>query len=206
MIWTLRITFLLFIAWIVFLVSPFVALYDLSRAVEAKDVDTITERVNFRALRISLSRQIASEFLKTRDGKEELGGLDPRAAANAGAVMVNPLVEQLVTPQALIDLLEDGWPQAAGNRRGGAAAPAVSPVSFDIGSLGQALKLFFTSEGQGFRSVTVPIPVDEPRDKQFRLTLRLSGMTWRLTGVELPQALRQELIRRAPKATTLNIP
>ena len=35
--WTLRISFLLLLAWAIFLVSPFVALYDLSKAVQAKD-------------------------------------------------------------------------------------------------------------------------------------------------------------------------
>lgn len=203
MAWTLRITLLLFIAWLVFLVSPFIALYDLTRAVEAKDVGRITERVNFRALRISLSQQIAGAYLQTPAAKE-LGDLDRRAATNAGSLIVNPIVEKLITPEALIDLLEDGWPQGIpGRPRGTDANAAVSqPFKFGFGSLGQAWRLFITSEGQGFRSITIPLPPDVVRDKQFRVTMRLSGFTWRVTGLEVPQALRRQLIRRAPSAAS----
>ncbi|MDP8918965.1 MAG: DUF2939 domain-containing protein, partial [Pseudomonadota bacterium] len=102
--WTLRISFLLLLAWAIFMVSPFVALYDLSKAVEAKDVARITERVNFNALRVSLARQILGEYLKTQD----LGGLDQQAATQVGTATLNPVLEELITPQAVIDMLDDG--------------------------------------------------------------------------------------------------
>jgi hypothetical protein len=188
--WTLRISFLLLLAWAIFMVSPFVALYDLAKAVEAKDLARITERVNFNALRASLSRQILGEYLKTQD----LGGLDRQLATEAGTAALNPVVEELVTPQALIDLLEDGWPQQAA---GGIGGGSTSPANLNLGSLGEAWRLFISSESQGFRSITIPLPVDLPKDKQFRITFRLKGITWRLTGIELPIGLREELIKRA---------
>ncbi|MXQ13821.1 DUF2939 domain-containing protein [Microvirga makkahensis] len=191
--WTLRISFLLFLAWAIFMVSPFVALYDLSKAVGAKDMDRIAERVNFNALRTSLSRQILGEYLKDQD----LQGPELDLATEAGTAVLNPVVEQLVTPQALVDLFEDGWPERAVGRGsdGAAAAPRL-----DIGSFGQAWKTFLFSESQGFRSVTIPVPVDQPKDKQFRITMRLQYTTWRLTGIDLPVPLREELIKRAAVA------
>jgi len=202
MVWTLRITFLLILAWIGFLVSPFVALYDLTRAVEAKDVARIGERVNFHALRLSLSQQIAGAYLQTPGAAKEFGDLDRRAATNAGAIIVNPIVEKLVTPQALIDLLDDGWPEGVAARPRGAAG-AAPQTQFEFGSLAQAWRLFITSEGQGFRSVTIPFPPDAERSKQFRVTLRFSNLTWRVTGLEIPQDLRRQLIRRAPSAASI---
>jgi hypothetical protein len=190
--WTLRITFLLFLAWAIFMVSPFVALYDLSNAVEAKDAARITERVNFNALRVSLARQILGEYLKTQD----LGELDQQTAAQVGASTLNPVLEELITPQAVIDLLDDGQIQQATG-----AGVQASPIRFDLGSFGQAWRTFLLSESQGFRSVTIPLPVDEAKDKQFRVTMRLRGTTWRLTGIELPTALREDLIKRAAAAT-----
>jgi len=191
--WTLRISFLLFLAWAIFMVSPFVALYDLSQAIEAKDIGRITERVNFNALRTSLSHQILGEYLKGQD----LEGTERDLATEAGTAVLNPVVEQLVTPQALVDLFEDGWPERAA---GGAGGPP-TPLRFEIGSLDQAWRTFLFSESQGFRSVTIPIPVDLPKEKQFRITLRLSGTTWRLSGLELPTALREELTKRASIAS-----
>jgi hypothetical protein len=188
--WTLRISFLLLLAWAIFMVSPFVALYDLSKAVEARDVARITERVNFNALRVSLARQILGEYLKTQD----LGGLDQQAASQAGAATLNPVLEELITPQAVIDLLDDG--QIAG-----AGGVPTSPIRLDLGSVENAWRTFIASESQGFRAITIPLPADAQKDSQFRVTMRLRGTTWRLTGIDLPAPLREELIKRAAAAT-----
>jgi hypothetical protein len=188
--WTLRISFLLLLAWAIFMVSPFVALYDLSKAVEARDVARITERVNFNALRVSLARQILGEYLKTQD----LGGLDQQAASQAGAATLNPVLEELITPQAVIDLLDDGQIAGAGG------VPA-SPIRLDLGSVENAWRTFIASESQGFRAITIPLPADAQKDSQFRVTMRLRGTTWRLTGIDLPAPLREELIKRAAAAT-----
>jgi hypothetical protein len=193
--WTLQISFLLFLAWAIFMVSPFVALYDLSKAIEARDMDRITERVNFNALRVSLARQILGEYLKTQD----LDGLGQQAAAQAGTAVLNPVLEELITPQAVIDLLDDGQlQQATGtqDRNGG-----FFPLGFDTASLGKAWRTFIMSETQGFRAITIPLPADEPRGNQFKITLRLRATTWRLTGIELPEPLKEELIKRAAAAT-----
>lgn len=189
--WTLRISFLLLLAWAIFLVSPFVALYDLSKAVEAKDVARITERVNFNALRVSLARQILGEYLKTQD----LGGLDQQAASQFGTATLNPVLEQLITPQAIIDMLDDGRLSQVG-----AGGPA-SPIRLDLGSLKSAWRTFITSESQGFRAITIPLPAEASKEDQFRVTMRLRGTTWRLTGIDLPAPLREELIKRAAAAT-----
>lgn len=191
--WTLRISFFLFLAWAIFMVSPFVALYDLSKAIEAKDTARITERVNFNALRSSLSRQILGEYLKGQD----LEGAELDIATEAGAAVLNPVVEELVSPKALIDLFENGWPEKAAGSMGNTGAS----LSFDVSSIEQAWRTFLFSESQGFRSVTVPVPVDSPKDQQFRITMRLRDTTWRLSGIELPAPLREELIKRAAVAS-----
>jgi hypothetical protein len=193
--WTLRISFLLFLAWAIFMVSPFVALYDMSKAIEARDMDRITERVNFNALRVSLARQILGEYLKTQD----LDGLGQQAATQAGTAVLNPVLEELITPQAIIDLLNDGQLQRATGPQG--RNGSFFPLGFDAASLGKAWRTFIMSETQGFRAITIPLPADEPRDKQFKITLRLRGTTWRLTGIDLPEPLKDELIKRAAAAT-----
>ena len=197
MVWTLRISFLLVLAWIIFLISPFLALYDLAKAVRAKDLARIEERVNFTALRVSLARQILGASLDQRD----IGGLDRDLAVNAGTSVLSPVIEDLVTPEALVDLLEDGWPQRAVG-----AGKAASPLNLDLGSFGTAWRAFISSESQGFRSITIPLPADEPREKQFRITLRLRGTLWRLTGIDLPQSLRDTLIRRASRSISKKEP
>ena len=189
--WTFRISFLILLAWAIFMVSPFVALYDLSKAVEARDVARIAERVNFNALRVSLARQILGEFLKSQD----LAGIDRQAATQAGTATLNPVLENLVTPQALIDLLDDGELQQSA-----AGSGPLVPTGLDAEALGRMWRTFIFSESQGFRAITIPFPVDEHKDRQFRITLRLSGATWRVTGLELPSSLQRELSKRAAAA------
>ena len=46
-----------------------------------------------------------------------------------------------------------------------------------------------------------PVPGGCRVDRQFRVTMRLSGTTWRLTGIDLPKALREELISQVRKKT-----
>jgi len=67
--WLFRSLVVLALAWVVFMLSPYVAFYKLAKAVQAKDVAAITERVNFSAVRLSLSRQIASAYAKATGGR-----------------------------------------------------------------------------------------------------------------------------------------
>ncbi len=47
------------------------------------------------------------------------------------------------------------------------------------------------------------LPPDVSRAQQYRLRLVLEGLTWRVQGVELPEALAlrlaQEVVKRNPK-------
>jgi hypothetical protein len=193
--WTLRISFILLLAWAIFMVSPFVALYSMAKAVRARDLARIEERVNFQALRLSISRQLVTDYLIAVGRGKELEGFNRQVAAEVGASLADPLVAELVTPQAVLDLLDDGWPQ--GVATGDGAAPAA--ISFDLDGLKKALTLFVRSESRGFRNIYIPFPPDASVQERFRLHLRLSGTTWRLTGVELPARLRQELVRKLPR-------
>src|SRR5215213_4759482 len=53
--WIIRLSLVVFVAWVAFVLSPFLALHDLQQAVEARDAHALSERINFRALRLSLT-------------------------------------------------------------------------------------------------------------------------------------------------------
>ena len=55
--WVVRIGAVLGLVWTVYCVSPYVALYRLARAVEARDPEAVRRRINGQALRVSLTRQ-----------------------------------------------------------------------------------------------------------------------------------------------------
>ncbi len=201
--WMLRIGTGLVLAWLVFLASPFVALHGLGRAVETRDVEAVRARVNFRALRLSLLKQVIGAYLDERAGRA-LGPAERQLAADAGATAADPLVAQLLTPEAIIELLNEGWPKdlrgtIAADEPARQEAPSAEPgdvvKTMRVASLRGAMRLFRQSELRGFRNLLVSLPPDAPSEQQFRLRLRLVRTTWKLIGIELPDALLRRAIR-----------
>src|SRR5918993_54741 len=180
--WTLRFAILFFLAWAIFMVSPFVALYSLARAVQARDLAAIEERVNFRAVRLSLSKQLVSEYLRASGRGAQLEGMNRSLATSAGATLADPLVAKIASPEPLLGWL-DGRPPEPLARNPAARADLQGSWS----GANAALRSFVFSETRGFRTVLVPVPGDRPTAEQFRLQVRLVGTTWRLIGVELPK-------------------
>jgi Protein of unknown function (DUF2939) len=203
--WLFRSLVVLALAWVVFILSPYVAFYKLAKAVQAKDVAAITERVNFSAVRISLSRQIASAYAKATGGGKQESSPVGQVAVSAGTAAIDPLIAPYMTPQAIIDLLTTGAPDAAPKGVPDAAPPSslgggLQP--FEL-SLDRFKELFFASESRGFRGFAVALPPGQPPEERFRLIFRLTGpsrgFTWRLVGLELPARLRDRLVQQFVK-------
>jgi hypothetical protein len=196
--WLLRIMAAVALVWTVFSASPYAALYDLARAVDRRDEAAIEARVNIRALRESVARQIIAAYLGSPAGRD----VDPayrQLAADAATAFAEPILDRLLPPRGLIDLLDDGWPQQVVP-----AAPAAAG-GLRLRSLSQAWGLYRKSESRGFRTMLFAFPPDAPAERRFRLRLRLTNWSWRLADIELPAALlgqlAQELPRGGPGAT-----
>jgi Protein of unknown function (DUF2939) len=198
--WILRIAGILAVAWLLFLAAPFIALHNFAREVEARDIEAIRDRVNFRAVRISLLKQVMGVVVQEKGGRAIDPG-DRQLAVEVGASLADPVVAQLLTPEAIVELLNGVWP---GSLRGDdvAGAAAASPPSIvrelRLRSANAAWRLFRASELRGFRSIIVSLPPDRDQERQVRLRLRLARGSWKLVNIELPPALLQELARRLP--------
>jgi hypothetical protein len=194
--WVARSLVVLFALWLVYILSPYAALYDFAKAVQARDAAAITERVDFQAVRISLARQLAAAYLKATGGANastQTGSL----TASAGAAVLEPLIAGYVTPQAIIDIFSGR----------GSASPIALPPQFEALSPSEisferVKQLFLATETRGFRVFVVSLPFDNPPEERFRLVFRLAGPFegWRIGGLELPESAKDrlvaELIRR----------
>src|SRR3712207_3714467 len=105
--WTSRILVALFLGWAIYFVSPYVSLYGLAKAVEAKDVAAIEQRVNFRAVRISVAKQLIPAYLTATGRESELKGARGQAMVGIGASIADPLIAQYLSPSALAGFLTD---------------------------------------------------------------------------------------------------
>jgi hypothetical protein len=228
--WFIRLFVVLTVAWLVFMASPYYALYDFARAVEAGDTAAIKARVNFSAVRVSLSKQLVTAYLVATGRESELKSSNKSLVAAAGSTLVDPLLAQYVTPDALADFLagrrgveaspspgasSGPTPSEAGAAETAPSAGAAVGSGFTLPgagladggltpkSLKAAWSLFLAAETRGFRAILFPVPPDKPPEEQFRLQFRLTGFTWRLVGVEMPQAIQkrlvQEMLRREGK-------
>jgi hypothetical protein len=185
---TIAAVVILFAVWFAWSAWPFLALYDLVRAAQAADVAAIERQVDFPALRRSLSGQIIQAYARVTGKKIDGGGL----MVGVASAFADPFVEKLLSPQALADLMKNGWPRDI------LAARPEGFEGLDLNTLGNALQLYFAAD-YGIGEFRVPVPVNLPVPRQFRIRLALSDWTWKLSGLDLPHPLQDRLARELIK-------
>lgn len=177
------------LAWFVFTLTPFWTLYDLGRAVQAGDTAYVERHVNFRALRLGLTKQFTAAL---KAGSVEGESRERQRVADAASALALPLAEALITPTMVIDLLNDGWPQ-------GLDLPNFSPdpgragEGLRVASLSRLADFYLASELRGLRTVVLRVPPDRPAAEQFKIRMRLRDWSWHIIDIELNEALRQRI-------------
>ena len=171
------------LAWGAYMASPYLALYDTARALEARDVDRLRERIDFDLVRREMAGQIA-QALRGNGAEGPLGQGGARAIRSS----IDPLLEPILSPEAITRLLS-----AQAGVAGAVASAAPLPADM-FRSLGQVWSYFRESEFRGFRAFVAQVPPDRPPAERFRIILRLNSMTWRVVGIQLPIDLRNRII------------
>ena len=167
---------------------PFAGLYDLARAAQSRDVARIEQRVDFAALGRSLSGQILETYSRLAGLPVQRGSL----VAGLASAIADPIIARLLTRVTLAQLLETGWPKDV---LGDPPAEFRAP---NWNALGDARQLFSNAE-YGISEFRMRLPTDAPRERQFRVHLALRGLTWTLTGLDVPQELQERFARELMK-------
>ena len=163
---------------------PFFGLRALADALQAGDVTAISEEVDYARLRRSFTEQIIGAYLRVTGRASKLGALGPLATA-VGASIVDPWVSQIVNPENLAQLL-----------RGGTVSSELGPVSFRFGNLPSTLNLAWDawlSSEYGFGRFSIWLPPGASQTNQFRLRMQLLQWHWKVTGIDLPEKLRDQI-------------
>ena len=161
----------------------------LASAAERGDADAVIERVDLQALIRSLSGQIARAFL---DQNPQLKALPPpRQGVFLNASAAEMLLRALLTPDNIAALLAQGRVGVVGP--GGKDAGTV----WGMPSLGEAfnarpLQVITHSYFNGPRSFVVGL---DSSDGFYRIHMNLSGLTWRMSGVDIPEPITARLAR-----------
>lgn len=176
--------------WIAYAAWPFFTLYGLANAVQSRDSAAVARYVNFPAVRRSLTEQIAFTYLGLtgRDGRPEQPSRGIAVAAITS--IADPIVARLISAEALMVLLERGWPTSVLPDR----TTSFEGLSSGSASVGNVWQVFVHSD-QGLRHFEIGVPTGQPPQRQFKLQFRLIAWSWRLSAIELPEEIRIRLAR-----------
>lgn len=181
--------------WVAYLASPYWALYQLATAISQGNVREVEARVNLRALKVALARQLTDD-LAALDKTGTIGSADIHFATATALVYADPFLDALMTPDGLVRLLRPDRVAPGPNEAG---SPFVRGLSLD-----EVGDLLAASTWRGFRNIYFGLPTERPVAERFRLQLRISRLSWRLISVELPptaqRRLAAELLRRVTKS------
>jgi hypothetical protein len=189
---TMATIIILGLVWTGYTAWPIYDVLVLVRAMETRDVNTVTRYVYFDAVRVSLTNQIVAAYIQ-RAGIQ----VSPLAQSMAASALgiADPIVKKLISPEALSELLAVGWPVAAVSD-----APPPGTLGITRSTMGPIWQIFGNSEyGFGRFEVTGPAPL--PAQQRFRLTFRLLQWRWRLVAVALPENIQNLLADELIKAT-----
>jgi hypothetical protein len=144
---TLLTLVILGLVWIGYIAWPVYDLFVLIRAIETRDVNTVTRHVYFDAVRLSLTNQVVDAYVP-RTGIQ----IGPLRRNIAAAAIANPVVEKLISSEALSQLLTLGWPVTVVPD-----APPPGTVGITTNTIGTIWQIFGNSE-YGFGRFEAPLP------------------------------------------------
>jgi hypothetical protein len=184
------VTAMLVIALLGYTVWPLYALKQLAGAAQARDVSALSELVDHRSVRQSVSEQLIGTYLR-------LTGRAPGPLINlvaaVGTSVLDPFLEEFLDPTKLADFLINGQlSPSAGDQ-----APVLAPLHG--AGLQSGWRIWLASEYSG-RVFSVSLPPEKRSGERVWLQLRLRSWRWRLVGIELPEALRERLVQAVIKA------
>jgi len=129
---TIATVMILGLVWIGYAAWPIYDLLVLVRAMETRDVHTVTQHVYFDAVRVSLTNQVIAAYIR-RTGVR----ISPLAQSMAGALgIADPIVKKLISPAALSELLGVSWPVTA------VSDPPPGPVGTTESTIGTIWQIF----------------------------------------------------------------
>ncbi|HZZ24371.1 MAG TPA: DUF2939 domain-containing protein [Roseiarcus sp.] len=164
----------------------------LASAASRDDPEAVMERVDLQPLIRSLSSQISRSYLDQNPELQKLlseHGLGGGVVVNAAGAEL--MLRAFLTPENIAALLNRGCVGDA--NAGGQDAGTLSGVP----SLGEAfrarpLQVLMNSYFDGPLSFVVGL---QSPDGRYRLHMNLSGVTWRLSGVDIPEPVTARVAR-----------
>lgn len=154
--------------------SPYITVYQMKESAENHDGASLSEHVDYPALRESLKSQMNTMLGVNRDVKSVKD--IPMAAFGSlfGGILAEKMVDAYLTPESIAKLM-NGEEQNSKNSQEYSKTHS-SPKPFSDASMSY----------ESFSRFSITLKENES-DKEIKFILRRSGMEWKLTEILLPR-------------------
>lgn len=154
---------------LLYVASPYYSVWRFGEALRTHDMDALSARVDFNAVRGSLKQQIRDHFLGVL-AKKKKDRLAQFLAANAGDPL-DQLIDAYITPEGLAAIISDPAPIKNASSLSSLPSISGSPKEIDWAKRHRA---FFA----GLRDFAV-------ENEGIRLVFRFNGLGWKLHTLDL---------------------
>ena len=148
--------------------SPYLTLDNMKKATTNRNADALAKEIDFPSLRTSVKANVKAQVIKQMTGAS--GSPVKGMSTELVDKIVNPMVDKLVTPEGLGDLMQDKVPGAKIDLSNLEKNIAESDIKMGYESLDRFV-------------VHITDKVD--RKKDVSLILRRDGLAWKLSGIDI---------------------
>ena len=157
--------------------SPYLTLMNLRSDIESRDGESLAEKIDFLAVRKSLKDQfnvaMAKETMDSSSEDDPWGAAGAALGAAFASTMVNGMVDSLVTPSGLIELMSNGEIKSSGgddqSRTSTEQELAISDAVLSYDGVNKFSATLISDDGD-----------------EMKLVLRRRGLSWVVTDIRLP--------------------
>lgn len=146
--------------------APYMTIDSMQNAATNRNADALSQQIDFTALRISIKENIQAQVIKQiADGNQT-----PKMTPELIEKMVSPMVDKIITPEGLEQLMLDKIPEA----------------KIDLGNLDRDIAK--SDINMGYESLdrfVVHITDKVDRSKDVSLILKRDGIAWKLAGIDI---------------------
>ncbi|HIK15082.1 MAG TPA: DUF2939 domain-containing protein [Leptolyngbyaceae cyanobacterium M33_DOE_097] len=168
---------------IAFYFSPHLTVYQMQQAVSRKDARSLSERIDFSAVRSSLKAWVKAQLLQQAGKQSQSPYAAPGLAMLAGQY-VNFMIDTIVTPEGLEEIMRS-------------SKSTTSQAGLSQADLEKALS-DVQMNYESFNSFVVLTVVSTPTNmansngqttNKVELVFRRDGLSWKLAGIRIPSNL-----------------
>ncbi|MCC8401674.1 DUF2939 domain-containing protein [Paraburkholderia sp. MMS20-SJTN17] len=166
--------------------SPYIAVNNLKRAADARDVQTVNQYVDFPALRASLKQQVAD--MLTRRLEADAGNKMATIGAVIGVTLIGPLVDAYATPDGVAALLNGMPPRGTPGEQPAAPPPAAGGEAPAAGANQASAPPPARQSTAGYRSLNefvITFRRGEGNANYSAIFHREGLITWKLAAINL---------------------